>query len=335
MKQSQFMRTAVIIIALLSATPACKQRTFSNNKSGGADDPDAPRTCPFKLDENAPYTTGEFKQKLVEAFHKAVKSGSLKEENLRDFLFADEVQATLKGKLEIAVDDCTLTRTINESLTKPSYFYWLTGNGRTTEGGMALYKGTVYAEGFYRCRAAGIPSSIFPRRAYTLKELMTQQPWFEWNNDTRTFSAQVGSPAARITQAIQEDQGSKAITLHRGTNTAFSSKEKALATANNFRFGELGGIFTTPSYEAAKIWANPVVLSAKINPADFLKSATVANPDKGNVPSIYVGIEYGYPEIAFLYAAGDKNNLFFDSNTGKCVTEKAEGADKNFAQPCK
>lgn len=164
---------------------------------------------------------------------------------------------------------------------------------------------------------------------------MTQQPWLEWNNDTRTFTAHVGSPAARIARAIQEDQGGKAITLHRGTNTAFSTKEKALATTNSFRFGELGGIFTTPSYEAAKDWATPVVLSAEIDPADFLKSATVANPDKGGVPSIYVGIEFGYPEIAFLYAAGDDSNLFFNSITAKCVTDKAQGADKNFAPPCK
>ncbi|MEN9808822.1 MAG: hypothetical protein RLZZ488_389 [Pseudomonadota bacterium] len=335
MKQIRIIPATVIVASLLFATSACKQRTFSNNKSGGVVNPDAPQVCTEKLDKDAPYSAGEFKKKLVEAFHKAVKSGNLREENLRDFLFADEVEAALKGQLEISIDDCALTRTINESLTKPSYFYWLSGNGRTTEGGMTLYKGTVYAEGFYRCRAAGVTSAIFPRRAYNLKELMTQQPWLEWNKETRSFNARVGSPVARIVQAIQEDQGNNSITLHRGTNTVYSAKEKALATANSFRFGDFGGIFTTPSYEAAKGWANPVVLSAKIDPGDFIKAATTANPDKGDVPSIYVGIEYSYPEIAFLYEAGDSSNLFFNSIRAKCVTEKAQGADKNFAQPCK
>lgn len=161
MKQSQFMRTAVIVIALLSTPSACKQRTFSNNKSGGADDPDAPRICPFRLDKKAPYTTEEFKEKLVEAFHTAVKSGSLKEENLRDFLFADEVRATLNGKLEIAIDDCALTRSINESLTKPSYFYWLTGNGRTTEGAWRSTKALCMRKAFTAAVQRGFPVRFF------------------------------------------------------------------------------------------------------------------------------------------------------------------------------
>ncbi|MEY3902588.1 MAG: hypothetical protein RL189_1894 [Pseudomonadota bacterium] len=335
MKHLRVVPATIIFASLLLATSACKPRNFSDNQSSPVVDPDTPQVCKFKLEKNAPYTTAEFKKKLAEAFNKAAKSGILKEENLRDFLFADEVAAALKGQLTLTIDDCALTRTINESVTKPSYFYWLTGNGRTTDGGMTLYKGAVYAEGFYRCRAAGVSGTIFPRRAYSLSELMTQQPWLEWNKETREFTAKIGSPAARIAQVILEEQTSSAITLHRGTNTTYSSKEKALATANNFRFGEFGAIFTTPSYEAAKGWANPVVLTAKINPSDFIKSATKPNPDRGNVQSIYVGIEYGYPEIAFLYAAGDKNNLFFDSNTRKCVTEKAKGADKKFAPPCK
>lgn len=120
MKHLRVVQTTIIFASLLLVTSACKQRNFSNNKSNVIADPDTPQVCKFKLEKDAPYTTDEFKKKLAEALNKAAKSGILKEENLRDFLFADEVAAALKGQLTLTIDDCALTRAINESVTKPS-----------------------------------------------------------------------------------------------------------------------------------------------------------------------------------------------------------------------
>jgi hypothetical protein len=340
MGTQKFARLSGMVLVTSLTLFACKPRNFGETKSITVMNPDDPgfSACNETLRKDAPYTTKEFGEKLTSALNSGAKTKIFSGENIRDFLFADNVAAAMSGTLtaeSLHFNDCDMTRFINESLTKPSYFFVLTGNGSNTFGGMTLYKGDVFAEGFYRNRSSGVQEQLYPRRAYSATEIMTQQPWLEWNSSSRSFTPKVGSPAVRIAQHIQKEQGADFATFHRGTNVKYSDKAKALASLNNYPFGNFGGIFTTPSFEAAKGWASPVVLSAKIDPSEFFKKITVASPERGNLPGVYIGIEYGYPEIAFLYAPGDKNNMFFDSITMKCVTDKAQGADVGFAEKCK
>jgi hypothetical protein len=335
-----FLRQQLAIASCVTcAAFGCKANDNAQTKSGTIANPDAaPTACDVTLSKDAPYTAQELKEALTAALNNAALSKVYNEEPFRDMLFASDVPSVLEGALTpnfLGLSDCSLTRFINESITKPSYFFWLTGNGKQTNGGMTLYKGDVFAEGFYRCRAAGVEQQIFARRKYNHVELMTQQPWLEWDRSARKFLPQKGSPAKRLLQHISQDQGSDFLTLHRGTDVTFSKKETILANRNTFAFENYGGIFTTPSFEAAKGWANPVVISAKLNSNVFLSAATLPNPTRGGVPTIYVGIEYGYPEIAFLFAPGDKNNLFMDAISAKCVTNEAKGEDIKFAPLCK
>lgn len=337
----KIMTVRLLSLSSVLLLVACKSRDFNSDLRGRTDNPDRPAdTCLETLNKNAPYTPETLNQQLTAAFNQAALSKTLTTEHFRDLLFSEEAELAGRGQLKnnlLLGDSCSLIRAINESMSKPSYFYWLTGNGRTTFGGMTMYKGDIYAEGFYRNRGAGVENAFAKRRVYDTKELFSLQPWFEWSPQTKKFSARLGSPAARLFQHIIEEQGTTAITLHRGTNVKYADKATALASRNSFSFGpNLGGIFSTPSFEVAKGWAGPVVLSARMTPKQLSEAATLRKPEIGDVPTVYAGVEFGYVEIAFVYSPGDKNNLFFDNIIGKCtVAEKAQPADANFAAACK
>ncbi|MEN9529585.1 MAG: hypothetical protein RI932_1458 [Pseudomonadota bacterium] len=337
MQFNKFFLTIVAAVSLLG----CKSRDFNSDLRGKIDNPDGRQTpCHETLQRNAPYTPELLTQQLTAALNQAATSKVFEPENFRDLLFSSEVDLAARGALKSELflgDHCNLIRAINKSLTEPSHFYWLTGNGRTSFGGMALYKGDVFAEGFYRNRASGVEGSLFERKKYELEELMNKQPWFEWNAQTKKFSPRLGSPGARLVAHISADQGMNAVTLHRGTNVKYSDKMSALGTLNSFLFGKnLGGIFSTPDYDAAKGWSNPVVLSSRINPKTLLEALTPQKADSNKTATVYAGVEFDYVEVAFLYSAADKTNLFFDNVVSKCVVpEKAQGADSAYASSCK
>jgi hypothetical protein len=339
MYQRSFYHT--LLAATLFSIFGCKTRDFNTELRGKADSPDGRQTpCLETLQKNAPYTPELLNQQLTAALNQAATSKIFESENFRDLLFASEVDLAARGALRSELflgDHCSLIRAINESMTKPSHFYWLTGNGRSSFGGMALYKGDIFAEGFYRNRSSGVEGGLFARKKYDLEELMSQQPWFEWNPQAKKFTPRLGSPGTRLVSHISIEQGANALTLYRGTNVKYAEKPAALATMNSFAFGnKFGGIFSTPSYDAAKGWSNPVVLTSRINPKNLIESFAPAKADINRQGQVYTGVEFGYVEIAFLYAPGDKSNLFFDNVVGKCVnTEKAQGSDSAFASPCK
>lgn len=319
---------------------ACKARDFNSDLRGKVDNPDARQTpCLETLQRNAPYTPEVLNQQLTAALNQAATSKFFEAENFRDLLFSSEVEVAARGALKAELflgDNCSLIRAINESRTKPSHFYWLTGNGRTSFGGMALYKGDIYAEGFYRNRQSGVDGSLFTRKKYGLDELMNKQPWFEWSPQTKKFTPRLGSPGARLVSHIAADQGTDAVTLYRGTNVKFADKLTALATLNSFAFGNnFGGIFSTPSYDAAKGWANPVVLKSRLSPKSLSDAMAAQKPNSPKSPLVYAGVEFGYVEVAFLYTPGDKSNLFFDNVVSKCIVQdKSQGGDAAFASPC-
>jgi hypothetical protein len=317
----------------------CKARDFNTDLRGTIVDPDAKQSpCHEIINPKAPYTPEILVEQLTSALNQAATSNTFEKENFRDFLFADDVETAAKGRLKkdiLGGNSCALVRAINESMNKPSHFYWLTGNGRTSYGGMAIYKGDVFAEGFYRNRSTGVVGP-FSRKRYSQEELLDRQPWFEWSAQSKKFAARIGSPATRLMTHISSEQGSNAFTLYRGTNSKYSDKVAALATLNSFLFSSnTGGIFSTPSYEKAKGWANPVVLTSRINPKILLDAFAQQKSDNQKTAAAYVGIEFDYVEFAFLYSPGDTKNIFFDNVTNKCVvSDKAQGSDASFATSC-
>jgi hypothetical protein len=330
----------IAFLATLALLSSCKSRDFNTALRSRIDNPDAKQSpCHEIINPKAPYTPEILIEQLTSALNQSATSKTFEKENFRDLLFADDVETAAKGKLNpeiLSGNSCTLVRAINESMNKPAHFYWLTGNGRTSSGGMAIYKGDVFAEGFYRNRSVGVDGSLYPRKRYSQEELLGRQPWFEWSPQSKKFAARLGSPATRLMAHISSEQGSNALTLHRGTNTKYADKVAALATLNSFLFSSnTGGIFSTPSYEKAKGWANPVVLTSRINPKILLDAFTQQKSDNQKTAAAYVGIEFDYVEFAFLYSPGDTKNIFFDNVTNKCVvSDKAQGSDASFAKSC-
>ena len=294
----------------------------------------------FSSSKSAPYKAEKFVSKLVKAINKAGKERIFSEENFKDFLWSDNVSDAAKGKLkkeDLGISLCDLDSKIMDSMKKPFYFYWLTPNGRTSFGGLVMYKGDVFVEGFYRNRHVGVSNELFDRKGYSAEELLTQQPWFEWDASAKNFIPRLGSPGAKLTLAIEELQnGNGEIKMHRGTSIKHGIAKKSLKKLNMYTFGDsLGGIFTTPSYESAKDWARPLVLTATFPTSKLIESFSLPNSSLGGVPSVYAGIEFSYIEIAFLYKPKDKFNLFYDNISDSCVVqESAEGSDKTFAKNC-
>lgn len=332
-----------VIFAFLSTLvllSSCKSRNFNTELRGKIDNPGAKQSaCHEIINPKAPYTPEILVEQLTRALNQAATSKTFEKENFRDLLFADDVETAAKGKLNPEIlggNSCTLVRAINESMNKPAHFHWLTGNGRTSAGGMAIYKGDVFAEGFYRNRSVGVDGSLYPRKRFSQEELLGRQPWFEWSSQSKKFAARLGTPAARLMAHISSEQGLNAFTLYRGTNAKYADKRAALATLNSFLFSsDTGGIFSTPSHEKAKGWANPVVLTSRINPNILLNVFAQQKSDNQKSAAAYVGIEFDYVEFAFLYSPGDTENIFFDNVTSKCiVSDKALGSDVSFASSC-
>lgn len=298
------------------------------------DGPEITAPCAVKLRPGTPYDAAGFKA----ALDKALRSRALDAEALGDFFFKDDIPAMLAGTFGLEglyLNDCALTAAINNSMEKPDNFFMLSGGGHSSYGGMVLYRGDIFAEGFYRNRQVGVEVSYAARRKYNNKELMSRQPWFEWDPAAKTFKPHAGGASQRIARHAAAAQGSAdSLWLYRGTNEKYSYPENALPTVNTFAFDGLGAIFTTSDYKAAKTWAGPVVLSSRI-PLVSLAAATGQDDAAiGGIPRLYVGIEYDYVEAAFAYKAGEKNNLFFDNLQGRCRVE-GKGDAPSVAEVCR
>ncbi|MEI7529348.1 MAG: hypothetical protein WCK76_10430 [Elusimicrobiota bacterium] len=298
------------------------------------DDPALTAPCAETLRPGAPYDAAGFKA----ALDKALKSRALDAEALGDFFFKDDIPAILAGKFGVEglyLNDCALTAAISKSMEKPVNFFMISGGGHSSYGGMVLYRGDIFAEGFYRNRQGGVEVSYAARRKYNNKELMTRQPWFEWDPAAKAFRPHAGGASQRIARHAAAAQGSADyLWLYRGTNEKYSYPENALPTVNTFAFDGLGAVFTTPDYGAAKNWAGPVVLSSRIPLAGLAAATGQDDPGIGGIPRLYVGMEFDYVEAAFAYKAGEKNNLFIDNLQGRCRVE-GKGDAPSVAEVCR
>lgn len=311
------------IVPLALSAQGCKSRQFNDSaaKRIAIDNPDN-RQCNDALDRDAPYDAKTLSKALAEGLNAASKAG-WKEEDFKDLLIDSDALSASKGQLQpLYFDPCYTHAEINMSSRKPVVVQPLNAGGRMTFGGITLFKGHVFAEGFYRNRREGITSpSLFARSKYDVASLMTRQPFLAWDAKQKKFIPAMGKAPAVLADILMSQTGDPTLNLYRGTNVKYAQPKNALATLNNFPFGPFGSLFTTNRYDAALNWSNPIVLKSTLNKRAFFDAATKADPAFGGVPSVYLGIEFDYVEIAFLYKPGTQSNLFFDNLKGICVVK--------------
>ncbi|MCA2958832.1 MAG: hypothetical protein IOD12_01175 [Silvanigrellales bacterium] len=337
---SRLIFSALSLVLVSGGLHACKSRGYNQSGAKGiqVDSPEGTPECNDALDANAPYDAPTLGKALTEAMNVASQKGGWTEENFKDLLFNTEVQKASRGELTVDsffLDPCYTHASINTSMKKPVVIFSLSAGARISNGGIAIYKGHVFAEGFYRNRNVGVDGSLYPRRKYDAKELLTQQPHFIWQQAEKRFVPALGKASETLAKILIAESKTGTVELHRGTNMKYSDPKVALATLNNFPFGTFGGIFTTPEFEAAKRWSSPVVLSTSFSKDAFLSAVTNSDANFENAPSVYVGVEHDYVEAAFLYKPGSSTNLFFDNVKKKCaVKAKDKNAEATTLEEC-
>lgn len=195
------------------------------------------------------------------------------------------------------------------------------GVGSIPDGGLVMLNRDLFPEGYFRVRSGTVP----------LKVLMTQMPWFEWDDAQKTYRPRRGGASERILTGLFALRGAgDSFVLYRGAGLQLNVFEPA--TRNPYDSGRPESsevmYFSSPSINTALSWANPAVWKIDLLRAELLNSVKSAQPD------VYVGFEYHYPEIAFLRtkssvalpAQPQKSSLF-------CVNPKKLDSTKDVSQP--
>ncbi|MFZ9521693.1 MAG: hypothetical protein ACO3A4_14580 [Silvanigrellaceae bacterium] len=166
---------------------------------------------------------------------------------------------------------------------------WISRKGLSgiPEGGLVLLGRDLFPEGFFRNMADQIP----------LQDLMTKSPWFEWDDEMKVFRPRRGGASERILNGLFTLRGpGETFTLYRGAGMAMNLS--AVPAGNPYESGQPEGkrimFFSSPSMNTALAWANPGVWRSAVPREELLAGAS------GAQPTVYVGFEYNYPEIAFL-----------------------------------
>lgn len=162
-----------------------------------------------------------------------------------------------------------------------------TGSGSIPDGGLVMLNRDLFPEGYYRLRSGTVP----------LKVLMTQMPWFEWDDGQKTYRPRRGGASERILKGLFALRGAgDSFVLYRGGGLRLNVVEPAMRNPYVSGRPESSEVmfFSSPSLNTALAWANPAVWKIDLLRAELLNSVRNAEPD------VYVGFEYHYPEIAFL-----------------------------------
>lgn len=152
---------------------------------------------------------------------------------------------------------------------------------------------------------------------------MNWQPWYRWQADSKTLERQSAGAAKRILGHLQAmNQGSELLTLYRGASQVPGKYSPAAADPYQRPLKEANLIFATPSRSGALKFASPYLLSTKI-PFKELYALL-----EGNRPSLYVGVEFDYVELAFLVTKAP-TSTWFSAFTLECTQGTRVGS---FAQ---
>ncbi len=196
------------------------------------------------------------------------------------------------------------------------------GTGSIPNGGMVLLAKNIFPEGYYRVKAASI----------TLPELMVNSPWLEWDGTTGTYTPRKGGASRRILEIFYRLRGeSTTFDLYRGGN--HPRIVLPAADRNPYQSGkpekESLYLFSSTSINTALLWSSPSVHASTIYRNELLEAV------QGSQPTVYVGFEYEYPEIAFLHT-NQSVELFIQNNRAKlmCI-EKSKYSSPNLESSLK
>lgn len=162
---------------------------------------------------------------------------------------------------------------ITQSYRKPAPFY---NKVNQRAGGVALFHGSIFAEGYYRTH----PDAI--------RNLMTRQTWLEWNPQKRTFTSRRGNPAPLLTRPYVRDGK---IRLYRGLSDRnlqmlFTARDGGPAEINAI-FERRDALFFSPDRNVMSKWATD---------GRYIEITL----DARYLGEVYAGIEYDYVEVALL-----------------------------------
>lgn len=252
----------------------CVQRSFNKSYRD-------PKSAPL-VDEKS------FSNALYDAARKALTVFS--NTDLEAFFESFALDALRAGEQQKFVESIPYRSPLEWSL-KRSWItpVWLSsvGQGSIPQGGIIVLQNNLYPEGYFRQRAASLP----------LKDLMSKAPWFEWNGASQTYTPRLGGAPERILKSLFELRGAgDDFELYRGADAQIEVPPASQRNPYDSGKSELKEVmyFSSPSLNTALSWARPAVWLSKVPRDELLQGVS------GAQPSIYVGFEYNYPEIAFL-----------------------------------
>lgn len=199
-----------------------------------------------------------------------------------------------KNKVQVARTVNLSVEDVKLSYKEPRVFYI----DSKFSSRLVIIDGDVYVEGFYR-----------NFRYQTATDM--PQPWFRWNNKTKKFNLEKSGAEIKLAKAFlkkyrtSEATAVRKISLFRGTKedqmqdllevkrlaSSPATYAQALAAATKLSLALRNGLFSTDDEDRAKAYANPSLISIKINPDTIMRLVS----EHG----VYVGYEFYFFELCF------------------------------------
>lgn len=311
--QGRFVIREILLIGLcLSPVTACKSSLAAQG--------DLSSTVGLPSGSTSEMTESKFNEALADGAQKALKLF-----DARDFdsLFGAEARKQLEKNnrenfiqwihFRVSTDWAWRRSTISP--------IWLStvDNGWLPAGGMVILSKNIFPEGYYRTYADTVP----------LSHLMTKTPWLEWDDASSTYIPRQGGAPQKILEIFFQLRGSgDSFTLYRGGEWANLTLPNA--DRDPYLTGKSEGnsliIFSTPAVNTALVWSHPSLHRSNIPRNELLSRS------QGEKPTIYVGFEFEYPEIAFLHTSTAKES-FIAENRAELMCVKRNSYDDPDLKP--
>lgn len=316
------MKTAILILTLSSSFAGCKNSEESITKSriDIVGDDDSIQTIDVTVKGDETYLPAKLRDLIGKASHSALKDPNFGVQGLLGFSpqqFVTELQTGAMSPSQYAE---RLWVRENDDDARLLYYIQKTQNGLLKQSG-GMFRGDIFGEGNYRRRVWFGNEENRRQPGITpitsLSRLMNWQPWFEWNSNAQSFTARTTGAPIQILKHLKAMSGGKSeIVLYRGANSTESQSDYRPSEVDPYSepLSNSRLIFATTSKQAALRFASPYLLKATIS---FEKLRALTD---GKMPSLYIGIEFDYPEFAFLVTKSS-NNIWFDSSTVECTSE--------------
>jgi hypothetical protein len=316
------LKSTILILILSFSFSTCKNAEESNTKSkiDIVGDDDSIQTIDVSVKGDETYLPAKLRDLIGKASHSALKDPNFGVQGLLGFSpqqFVTELQSGVISPSQYAKQ---LWVRENDDDARLLYYIQKTKNGLLKQSG-GMFRGDIFGEGNFRRRVwfgneeNRREPGITP--ITSLSRLMNWQPWFEWNPNAQSFTARTtGAPSQILKHLKAISGGNNEIVLYRGANSTESKHDYRPSAVDPYSepLSNSRLIFTTTSKEAALRFASPYLLKASFT---FEKLRELA---EGKKPSLYIGIEFDYPEFAFLVTQSS-TNIWFDTSTVECTNE--------------